>query len=106
MEIGDLMILKIEDTTWAFKLTFGEYRKLVNELQALQENEDGDKLIDRQLQTLRERVVKVEGLTKDGEPVQWAASMVDEMNPLQVKQILGTLMNLGEAATPTSSVAT
>lgn len=103
MEIGDLMRLVIGGAVWWFKLSFGEYRKIVEDLEKLQEEGDTIKVLDRQLQLLRERVVKVEGLTQGGEPVEWEPAMVDQFNPLQIKQILGDLMSLGEAEAPTTS---
>ena len=107
MKIGDVMVLKVEDTAWAFALTFGEYRGICDELETLKDAGDTDKLLDRQLQVLREKVVRVEGLTgADDQPVQWDPAMVDQFNPLQIMQILETLMSLGTAQSPTTSAAT
>ncbi len=105
MEIGDLMRLTIGGAVWWFQLSFGEYRKLLEKLEKMQAEGDPIKVLDEQLQLLRERVVKVEGLTKGGEPVEWDPSMVDDFSPLQIKEILGDLMALGEAETPTTSAA-
>lgn len=94
MEIGDLMRIDIAGAVWWFKLSFGEYRKLTEEIQKLVEAEEQDKLVDKQLKIVRDKVVRVDGLTKGGKPVEWDPKMLEEFNPIQVRRILRAIASL------------
>ena len=155
MEVG-IMVLKIEDTSWVLKLSYGEYEKIVQKLQGLQaaaellelsDPEDpklpllvakleelaargelegfdvshaatlieqshevakqdvNQQVLSIQRQLLRDHVLRVEGLTEGDQPVPWDPAMVDTFSPLQLKEIMGTVMSLGEAQSPTTDAA-
>lgn len=105
MEIGDLMPLKFDGTTLWLKLKWGEFRKHAESVQKL-DDEDGLAGLDTGIAFVREKIVRWDGLTQGGEPVEYTPELFDELNPMQMKRLMETFYALGEAENPTTGGAT
>jgi hypothetical protein len=104
MQLGATHTVTIGDLRFAIRMTWGKYRQILRETDALRKADSTSELVDAMSRYATECVVGVEGLQdSSGQPVAWSATVVDELPPEVMQELFGRLLAPaeGEGADPT-----
>ena len=93
-ELGKARAIKVQGLTFLVKSTWGGIKKLQNEMKTLEGsgvdiNDGSDpKMVEFTEDWLGRLIMGWENVEKDGEPVAWDISLLDELDPTIISELL------------------